>query len=458
MTRRRLTLILLAAVAVTLLVAPDALAGAGGGSSGFGGGGGGGRGAGLYILIQILIRIAIFGHGLGALILIGLIVLAFLFTRLAPRAQSAWASQQTQGPAARRRTQRRERRVTLAAGEAAEDDPAFSPDVVRPAAARLFKEIEAAWDAADRVRLRRLVAPELLREWEVRLADFERRGWRNRVEVVDEPVVEYVGLSHHGDQTRDTVVVRIQARLRDVVQDAYGNLIKRRGRMSEIVSMREFWTLRRDDAGRWILASIEQGAEGAHSLEDQIIATPWSDEQGMRDQALVEGAVAEALPEDVAVTEVAKLDFDGEARAAALDLSLADGRFAPDVLEVAARRAVAAWARAVDGGKQELREIADPAAIAELLHPDDAAQSTRIVVRGPHVKEIQITGLDPAARPPTMTVEVEVEGYRYLEDRRTAAVISGSRDRRTSFTERWTFALDGDAEQPWRISAVAPSR
>ena len=49
------------------------------------------------------------------------------------------------------------------------------------------------------------------------------------------------------------------------------------------------------------------------------------------------------------VGELVDVDFDGDARAAALDLSVVDGRFAPAVLEAAARRAVAAWAEAVDG-------------------------------------------------------------------------------------------------------------
>lgn len=455
--RRRSLLIATAAVtlAALLIAAPEALAAAGGGSSGFGGGGGGGgRGAGLYIIIQILIRVAIFGHGLGALILIGLILLAVLFTRVAPRAQALWSAGQAQGPAARRRTARRERRVEMAAAEAAEDDPTFAPDHVRHTAASLFQEIETAWDSADISRLRRLIAPELLREWERRLDDFTRRGWRNRVEVLDEPVVEYVGLTHRGDQREDRVVVRIQARLRDVVEDAYGNLIKRRGRLSDIVAMREFWTLGRDPAGRWILTSIEQGAEGRHALEEQVVATPWSDEQAMRDEALVEGAVAEAVPAGTSVAEVAKLDFDGDARAAALDLSLADGRFAPDVLEVAARRAVAAWAQAVDGGSRQLEGIVDQEAIPALLHPGDPSQRTRLVVRGPQVKTIRVTGLDAAAEPPTMTIEVRVEGCRYIEDRDTAAVISGSRDRPTSFSEQWTFALDGDSGQPWRVARV----
>ena len=41
-----------------------------------------------------------------------------------------------------------------------------------------------------------------------------------------------------------------------------------------------------------MLASIEQGAEGAHVLEEQIVATPWSDDHSLRDEALIEGAVA----------------------------------------------------------------------------------------------------------------------------------------------------------------------
>jgi predicted lipid-binding transport protein (Tim44 family) len=460
MRRRTLFLAILAVAIVALIAAPAALASAGGGSAGFGGGegggGGGGRGAALYFLIQILIRVAIIGHGLGALVLIGVILLWVLFTRMVPRMRSFWSAEQSAGPAARRRVSQRQRRVEAAAAEAAEDDPAFAPDRVRPAAAQLFKDIQAAWDAGDRLGLRRLVAPDLLREWERRLDDFARRGWRNRVQPFDEPVVEYVGLTHRGDRRDDRVVVRIEARVRDVVEDIHGNHIKRRGRLSEIVTIREFWTLARNPRGRWILTSTEQGAEGQHALQQQIIATPWSDEQAMRDEALIEGAVSEAVPTGTSVAEVAKLDFNGDARAAALDLSLADGRFAPAVLEVAARRAIAAWAGAVDGGDDRLQEIADPAATRELLHP--GGPNTRLVVRGPQVKQIYILALDASAEPPTMTVDIDVEGCRYLEDRDTTAVLAGSRDRVTNFSERWTFALDGDAGQPWRIAAVsAPS-
>ena len=49
---------------------------------------------------------------------------------------------------------------------------------------------------------------------------------------------------------------------------------------------------------------------------------------------------------------------------------------------------------------------------------------------------------------------MEIEGRRYVEDRDTAAVVSGSRSRATAFTEHWTLALTGDSVQPWRITGV----
>lgn len=428
------------------------VAAAGGGSSGFGGGGGGGgRGAALYFLLQILIRIAIFGHGIGVLVLIGLIILAILFTRVSPGVRAFWSARQDQGPAERRRAARRERRTQLAAAEAAEDDPAFAPDAVKHAAGRLFVEIQAAWSAGDRQRLAQLVAPDLLAEWSRRLSDFERRGWHNQVEPLGDPRVEYVGLTRGPQSGSGRVVVRIEARVRDYVKDAHGNRIRRSGGIGDTVLLREYWTLARNDSSGWVLASVEHGGEGRHALEEQLVATPWSDEQGLRDEALVEQAVGETLPEGMSTAEVADLQFTGGARAAALDLSLVDGRFAPDVLEVAARRAVAAWAQAVDGSDAALHDVAGEEAARSMLYPTAGA---RLVVRGPKLRELRITNLDPAADPPTMTVEVDVEGRRYLEDRDTAAILAGSRSQQVRFTEHWTLALDGDSRQPWRIVAV----
>ncbi|MGO9819956.1 MAG: TIM44-like domain-containing protein [Solirubrobacteraceae bacterium] len=458
MTRKRVLIALGVLAVVMLIFAPAALASAGGGSAGFsdggGGGGGGGNGFVLFVLVELLFRIALLGHGLGALFLIALGLLYLFVTRVVPMMQARYATAAASRSGGRHRSSQRERSVQLAAAEAAEDDPEFAPENVLATAERLFFEIEKAWDAEDRVHLRGLVAPDLLAEWERRLDDFDRRGWRNHVEPIGRPKIEYVGLNHKGDSDNDRVVVKIDARLKDYVIDSYGRHLKRTGRLGETSRMREFWTLGRRGP-HWVLISIEQGAEGKHTLEEQIVSTPWADTAGLRDEAMVQAAVADAVPEGTKISEVADLQFEGDAQSAANDLSLADGRFAPDVLEIAARRAVDGWAQAVDGNDTNLRKIATPAAAKELLYAGDASGRTRMVVRGPHVNRIRIVGLDAGAQPPTMTMEVDLTGRRYLEDRDTTAVVAGSRSRASSFTERWTMTLDGDQSQPWRISAVA---
>ena len=457
--RRRILLIALAVIALALIAAPAAFAGAGGGSSGFsdggGGGGGGGNGFALFIIIDLLIHIAFIGHGLGALFLIACGLLYLFVTKVMPKLVDWWAQQRAKGgPRPRRRPSQRERRVQLASAEAADEDPAYAADQIVAGATKLFEDIQHAWDAGDRRQLGTLAAPELMVEWDRRLDDFDRRGWRNRVQLLGQPTLELVGLTHKGDPATDNVVVRVDARMKDFVIDRFGRHLKRTGRLGETTRIREFWTLQRPK-GHWVLASIEDGKEGKHALDEQIVATPWSDERGLRDQALVEGAVADAVPADTKIAEVADLQYEGDAHAAALDLSLADGRFAPDVLEVAARRAVAGWALAIDGDDDALRAIATPEATRELLYAGDTSGRIRVVVRGPVVNRIRVAHLDAGAEPPTMTIEVDLTGRRYIQNRDTAAVLAGSQTRKTSFTERWTLSLTDDPAQPWRITSVA---
>src|SRR5206468_4329803 len=139
----------------------------------------------------------------------------------------------------------------------------------------------------------------------------------------------------------------------------------------------------------WLVASIEQEEEGKHQLDEKIVARPDADVESLHDEAMVEGAAADKVPEGVKISEIADLDFDGDARTAAMDISLADGRFAPDILEVAVRRAVAGWAEAVDGSDKPLEAVATPDAVGELLYPGDPNRKTRVVVRGPKVQHLR---------------------------------------------------------------------
>jgi predicted lipid-binding transport protein (Tim44 family) len=415
---------------------PLILAQAGSGSGGFGGGGGGGGGS--------------FGGGgsgsgegdpIVAVVVFGLFGLFLLYLVI-------------HSIRYRRKLRERDRAVRTASAEAAEDDAYFASDELERHALALYRAAQMAWDARDRKGLARLVGPDLLVEWERRLDDFDRKGWHNRVEVLEDPKVLYVGITNREDDDEDRAVVRIEAKLRAYVVDRAGAKVMRAGEKDEFVTVTEYWTLARRD-GAWMVHSIEQRAEGDHHLDEQVVASPWSDEQRLDDESLTELAAADGLPEGFTTADLADVDFDGDARAHALDLSLADARFAPDVLEAAARRAVGAWAEAVDGDDSALERVASPDAVSGLLYGGDATRKTRLVVRGPRVKRIRIAAVQVESVPATMTVDVELGGRRYVEDRDTASVVSGSKDSAATFTEHWTLALDGPDDAPWRIVRTA---
>ena len=416
---------------------PVLLAAAGGGSGGFGGGGGGGGGGGF----------SGGGGGTGggslpwwAVLLIIAVVLGFV---------SAGAFQTWRMT---RRRRERVRRVELAAAEASQDDADFAPAEVRRAAAELFCEIQRRWTDRDAAGLGELVGADLMVEWRRRLEDFERKGWHNVVEVRSGPSVEYVGLVNREGEAEDRVVVRLTATLEDYVRDRDGDVVYKDDEHDTTTALAEYWTLQ-PPGERWRLLSIEQDREGAHQLDEPIVATPAADPR-VRDEAVTELAAADALPAGVAVAEVASPSLREDARAAALDLSLVDGRFATDVLETAARQAVEAWVEAIDGDDAALQSLATPAAVAALLHGGDASGRTRVVVRGARVERLEIAGLDADARPARMTLELQARGRRYVEDRDTTDVLSGSKESERAFSQRWTFELSGDAVHPWRLAGV----
>jgi len=420
------------------------LGAAGGGSSGFSGGGGGGGGGGSSFSGG---GSSGSGTGEGSPWIVVVVVAVFLVVFVIGWV-SAWRL--------RRRRAERVRRVTAASAEAAEDDAHFEAATVVAQAGELFTTIQNAWGRNDVATLRGLVGADLMVEWERRLADFAAKDWRNVVEVRQGPEVEYIGLVNREDDAQDRVCVRVSATLLDYVQTGDGKRIERDGATSTEVAHAEYWTLEHRDGG-WRLLSIEEDAEGVHQLDADIVPTPWSDTTALRGEALVEGAVADKVLPGFAVSELVDVDLAGDARTQALDLALVDGRFAPDVLEVVARRAVAAWLEAVDGQDAALLALADPQAAATLLYGGDGSGRTRVVVRGAAVERIGIDGLEPggAGVPARMTVTVVVRGRRYVEDRDTAAVLSGDKDGEQRFTERWTMALaDGDDATPWRLVGV----
>ena len=441
---RRLPSALALAVLATLGVVQDAFARAGGGSAHFGGGGGGGGGgfhgggyysgggSGGHIHIGPTAWIVI-GSIVGVVVLV--IALVVIWVMISGR-----------------RDRERSERVERAALEAAEDDDAFAPNKVKAAARDLFTRIQNAWLAGDRKALSKHLGPDLLREWERRLDDLQAKGWRNVVANWQPVTVRYVGLTNRADDRDDRVVVHIQCMMDDYVVTADGRHLYEKGRNSKRCLVQEYWTLGKRD-GRWILLSIEDQSEGRHEETEALVVAPESDDERLREQAVYEQASADKVADGFSIGDAASVSFDGDARTAALDLSLVDGRFALDVLETSARRAVEAWAEAVDGDDTDLLAIATPAAAQALLYPT-GNDSERVVVRGPQLRRLEIAALDPHAEPATMTVKLDLRGRRYIQNRDTTAVVSGSSSHAVNFSETWTLALQGDDAHPWQIVGV----
>ncbi|MBA2505152.1 MAG: TIM44-like domain-containing protein [Thermoleophilaceae bacterium] len=436
------------AALLLLLIPASAYGAAGGGSSGFGGGGGGGGGgfsggggssgggfggsgsggtSGPWWVFPLIIgAIVIFVFGAG--------FVASMKYRARKRARVAT--------------------VRHHAAEAAEDDAAFDHAHVSDTASQLFEECQVAWDARDHEKLQHLVSPEIWKEWKLRLDDFASKGWHNRVKVTSDPQVEYVGLINRTADREDRAVVRIEATLDDWVVDRNGHALMKSGDTDRSTTLCEYWTLAKREDGSWYVHSTEQQAEGDHHLEGEIVARPDADEQKLRGDSVMELAASDKPLEGFKTADLIDFDFDGDARAQALDLSLADPRFGPDVLETAVRRAVAAWSEAVDGEDAPLEALASAAAVTELLYPGDDSHARRLVVRGPRVDQVRIAAIDGNADPAEMAVDVTVTGRRYIQDRATAAVLAGSQDSETTFTERWTLSLSGPDANPWQLAAA----
>jgi hypothetical protein len=162
-----------------------------------------------------------------------------------------------------RRLRRRVRTVEAAAG----DSPVYGPAVVCAAGARLFGEIEAAWNAGDRQRLARVSAPDLMSDWTKRMDGYAAAGGRYRVDVLKPPRVDFVGLLADRGQVR----LRVRAKLRRALELSNGKrraLPEDRGRQK--VAFEEYWTLSRS-GGEWILWSTRNARSRAEYSTEPIV-------------------------------------------------------------------------------------------------------------------------------------------------------------------------------------------
>ena len=151
------------------------------------------------------------------------------------------------------------------------------------------------------------------------------------------------------------------------------------------------------------------------------------------------------------MAEAASLDANPVAAAEMTEAG--QGWFGTVLAAKAARRAVAAWAKAVNGDDTLLASMADPDAAYWLMNPVRKAWA---IAAGPVVTEITIWTVKPAAEPPERGVAWRFTGrQRPVEPRPPEPGLarpSGWTEAEQVFVGRLTLTFTGSGEWPWRLA------
>jgi predicted lipid-binding transport protein (Tim44 family) len=428
--------------AVVALSSPAvAQARGGGGGHGFGGGGGGGGGShggggGIH-------GVGFVGAGGGgsivALLILAVIVLvlwAAFKNRKGGGSKSGLntgsdrAAHRSDEAAAKRATQIEARVAAIA-----DTDPTFAPEVLKQRAVWLYTTAQRAWTDRDRATLKQILSPVLYMKWDEELRDYQSRGEVNIVKIVSGPTVELVNVANRSGVTRDTITFRITATLNDRVERANGSRAVRKDGSTRPV---EYWTLRKDASGEWIVASIEQAAEGAHHLTDAIETDVWDQKEVARD-AVLEVAQNVSVQGAGDVLALTNISWSTDADAAAGDLSVIDGRFDKAVLEVAVEQFLEEWA--MNDGSLDFTSVRTP---------------NRTVMRNAAVSAVEVRSL-VSREPIVVRVVVEAEGFYYEVDRRTEEVLLGDAHKRRPVSFAFDLRLDGPTAKGWTVVAAEAS-
>ncbi|MEZ0112650.1 hypothetical protein ABH920_006673 [Catenulispora sp. EB89] len=427
---------ILAIAAFAALTSPAvAQARGGGGGHGFGGGGGGGgghTGGGIHGVGFI----GVGGGSLGGFAVIILIILILVIVSRLRKGRGGKSGLNTGSDRTAHRTddtaRQRATQIEARVAAIADTDPTFAPDALKARAAWLYTTAQRAWTDRDRMVLKQILSPVLYVKWNEELSDYESRGEVNVVRVISGPTVELVNVANRAGETSDTVTFRITATIDDSVRRVDGTRAVRKDGSTRPV---EYWTLRKNDAGEWIVSSVEQAAEGAHHLTDAIETDAWDQKAVARDAVLevAENVSVQGAGDILALTNIS---WSTDADAAAGDLSVLDGRFDKAVLEVAVEQFLEEWA--MNDGSLDFTAVRTP---------------NRTVMRNATVSSVEVRSL-LSREPIIVRVIVAAEGFYYEVDRRTEEVLLGDAHKRRPVTFAFDLRLDGPSAKGWTVIAA----
>lgn len=425
------------ATVIALTSPAVAYARGGGGSHGFSGGGGGGGGGfhgstgggygGVYV--------AGGGGFLGLLVIVALVLLVLWFKSQRRKAGRASGLNTVSDRTAHRADAQAHARATQIEARVdglAQTDATFDLEALKQRAVWLYVTAQRAWTNRDHAALQRILSPVLYGKWAEELRDYQSRGEINVVEILAGPVVELIDVANRAGEVNDTVTFRISATLNDYVRRGNGSHAVRKDDSTAPV---EYWTLRKNEAGEWIVASIEQAAEGAHHLTAAIETDGW-DQRAVAREAVLEVAEKTSAPGVTDILSLTNISWSTDADTAAGDLSLLDGRFDKSVLEVAVEQFLEEW-RMNDGS----------------LDFTPVRTQNRTVMRDAVVKSIEVRSL-VSHDPIVFRVAVVAEGVYYEVDRRTEEVLRGDAHKRRPVTFAFDLRLDGPSAKGWTVIAA----
>ena len=424
---------------VTALTSPAvAYARGGGGSHGFSGGGshGGGGVGGIGGVVHGVTG----GHGgsggglIGALVAV-VIILLFLWiayrVRKATKSHGLNTTSDRTAHGSDARAHARAAQVEAQITRLADTDPTFDLDALKQRASRLYVTAQHAWTDRDLATLQQIMSPVLYRKWADELDDYASRGEVNVVEIVSGPTVELVDVANREGEVNDTVTFRITATLNDYVRRANGSRAVRKDDATRPV---EYWTLRKNEAGEWIAVSVEQAAEGAHHLTSAIETDGW-DQKAVGRDAVLEVAEQTSAPGVSDILSLTGISWSTDADAAAVDISLVDGRFDKSVLEVAVEQFLEEWA--MNDGSLDFTSV---------------RTANRTVMRDAVVESIEVSSL-VSREPIVFRVAVGAQGVYYEVDRRTEEVRHGDAHKRRPVTFVFDLRLEESSAKGWTVIA-----
>ncbi|MFJ5228559.1 TIM44-like domain-containing protein [Kitasatospora sp. NPDC088391] len=432
---------------ILLLSGPTlAYARGGGGSHGFsgsggGGGGGGSHGGGFHGTTGGGVG---FVHGFGAgsgggfvvlLVLLAIVLLVLWIGHRRRKAQRAAGLNTVSDRTAHRADeQARERAAQVGArvDALADTDATFDRAALEQRAVQLYTTAQQAWTRNDHDVLRQILSPVLYGKWADELHDYASRGEVNVVEIVSGPVVELVDVANRAGEVNDTVTFRITATLNDYVRRGDGSDAGRKDGSTRPV---EYWTLRKNPAGEWIVSSIEQAAEGAHHLTGAIETDGW-DQREVAREAVLEVAGKTAVKGAGDLLSLTNISWSTDADAAAGDLSVLDGRFDRAVLEVAVERFLEEWV--MNDGSLDFTSVRTP---------------NRTVMRNAVVRSVTVRSL-LSRDPIVFRVAVAAEGVYYEVDRRSEQVLRGNAHDRRPIAFAFDLRMDDASADTWTVVAA----